>query len=189
MRLSPSEGATKSPLNDTGRKMANVETLIDNLLSILHQEIALYQELYRLLHDERRVMTELSLEGLYISNNRKETLLLRLKVLERARLDLIDKIAPLIDLKHGEVTITTLISSVSDPGKGNLLSCYTRLSSLVESIEEINYVNGLLIEKSLSYIKGSISYLNSLISPLPIYMPTGLMRGEEKSGKILSRRG
>lgn len=169
--------------------MVTKEILLGNLISILHQEIALYQELYRLLHEERRIMTELSLEGLYSSNNRKETLLLRLKVLERARLDLIDKIAPLIDLLPGEITITSLINRIADPLKESLLSCYTRLSSLVESIEEINYINGLLIERSLDYIRGSISYLNSLISPLPLYMPTGMIKGDERSGKILSKRG
>lgn len=169
--------------------MVTKEILLGNLISILHQEIALYQELYGLLHEERRIMTELSLEGLYLSNNRKETLLLRLKVLERARLDLIDKIAPLIDLSPGEITITSLINRIADPLKGSLLSCYTRLSSLVESIEEINYINGLIIGRSLDYIKGSILYLNSLISPLPLYMPTGMIRSEERSGRILSKRG
>lgn len=169
--------------------MITIEALIGYLISTLHQEIALYQELYRLLHEERRIMTELSLEGLYLSNNRKETLLLRLKVLERARLDLVDKIAPLIDLSSGEITITNLINRIADPQRSNLVSCYTRLSSLVESIEEINYINGLLVEKSLNYIRGSISYLNSLISPLPLYMPTGHIKGEGRSGKILSKRG
>lgn len=169
--------------------MITLEALVDNLLSILHQEIALYQGLSGLLHEERRVMAELSLEGLYLSNNQKETLLLRLKVLERARLELIDKIAPLIGLSQGEMTISGLIDRINDPQKSGLLSCYARLSSLVESIEEINHINGLLIEKSLSYIKGSISFLNSLISPLPLYMPTGLMKEEEKGGKILSKRG
>lgn len=159
----------------------------ENLLEILDKEVELYGELLNLLQMERQYMVDLSLDRLHECSNQKETIILDLKVLEESRLDIADS------LRNGHPsespTLSMLIDMAPSRYKKGLESCRSNLISLVNSIREINQINGILAERAINYTKNSLSFLNRLAHELPVYLPSGRMEQHVKAGKLVCKKG
>lgn len=159
----------------------------ENLLDILEKEIDVYREFLNLLQMERQYMVDLSLDRLHDCSNQKETIILDLKVLEESRMDIT---ASIQNSSNSEfLTLSMIIDMAPARYKKGLESCRSNLVSLINSIKEINQINGILAKRAVNYTRNSLSFLNRIVNELPVYLPSGHMEQDNKTGKLVCKRG
>lgn len=159
----------------------------ENLLEILEKEVELYKEFLNVLQMERQYMVDLSLDRLQECSNHKETIILNLQILEESRKDVINLIL------NGRGNDTPALSAIIDCApvryRNGLETCRSNLRSLVNSIKEINQINGILAERAINYTRSSLTFLNRLAHELPVYKPSGQMDHAKKTGKLVCKKG
>lgn len=158
----------------------------ENLLEILEKEVDLYREFLGLLQMERQYMVDLSLDKLHECVNHKETIVLNFRILEDSRRDVIESIQD--GYKSGPLTLFMIINIAPQRYKKGLELCRSNLISLVNSIKEINQVNGILAERAINYTRSSLSFLNRLIHELPLYLPSGQIEQGYKTGNLVCKK-
>lgn len=169
---------------DTG-----LNSLYDSLLSVLGKEIEVYRELHASIVQERKVLARPSVDELYESNSRKETCILKARMLDEVRMNIVKKIVKLHDIEEENVSLSTLFPYAGDDHRGKLKECQSALRSLMTNINGLNEENKNLLNTSLFYVRNSIDFINNLMFPGSAYMNTGQMKTCKTNGKILSREG
>lgn len=168
---------------------ADLKSLYQSLLSILKKEIEVYEELHTTMVHERKVLARPSIDELCESNSKKETCILKARMLDEARMSLMRKIAGLCNIGKEDVNISTLLSYAGDSHRRELKESQSALRSLIMSLSEFNEGNKTLINSSLFYVRNSIDFINNLISPSSTYMNTGQMNMGKVSGKMVYTEG
>lgn len=141
--------------------------------TILSEQIKGYRALLELLQKERECLVNLNVEAIETVSKEKDTILLKLGLLEDERKRLIDAFAS--DTSHsGPITLQQLSDITGD---ADFRSMRTQLRSLLLSIEEFNAFNMILIGRSLSFINNSMNFLGSF----------GVNMEQKTTGVIFSR--
>jgi len=171
-----------------------LHSLYGSLISVLREEIEVYEELRFSLLNEKETMAGSSVDELYESNCRKETCILKAKMVKEVRAKLIERIINILNLDGKPIglndkTLSTLLLHVDDDRKKDLEKCRLALRSLLMDIHELNERNKTLLDSSLFYVRKSIDFLGQLIYPGATYMSTGSLKANNLNGKIVSREG
>jgi flagellar biosynthesis/type III secretory pathway chaperone len=164
--------------------------LIDSLIGLLRREIVVYRELQATIAHEKIILLKPSLERLLESNSKKETVILKAKMLEEGRLKLVRKIAKMLDLEEDEVNLTILCSHAGSDQQTELQECQSTLNTLLAKSRQMNQNNKELLNYSLHFLQGSVDFIHSLLSSASAcYMPSGRMRSVTKNGKLVQTEG
>ena len=147
--------------------------LLEDLAHILGQETEKYEALLRLLRQERGVIIEGDLAALTELIKRKETLLLELKVIQEARVALMSKASAVHGIPLIELTLYRLVDLAPVSHAGVYRSFLDRLTLAATTLTEENSRNAVLLDRSVAYIKGSLSFLTSAVTPVPLYQGDG----------------
>jgi flagellar biosynthesis/type III secretory pathway chaperone len=168
----------------------DLSPLLDSLIILLKREIAVYRELQDAITHERIILMKPSLEKLLESNGKKETAIVKARMLEEGRFKIIKKIARALDIDENEINLST-VSSYADPDQEKeLKECRSILNELLASNREMNQNNKELLDYSLHFLQGTVDFIHSLLSSgSTCYMPTGRMRPITRNGKILRTEG
>jgi hypothetical protein len=165
------------------------ENLVDSLLSVLTKEVEVYEELRTTIQNEKGLLRRPSLELLSSNNNKKETCILKARMLEEVRVNIVKKIAKHIDRNEKEINIS-LLSLYTEDRQTNALKARQRiLLPLMQSLKEANDMNQGLLDYSLSYMRNSMIFINNLLSIGSGYVHTGKLNVSNTNGRILNRQG
>jgi len=164
-------------------------TLYDGLLSVLRRELEVYRELRTVLVREKDILMKPSLGDINESNAKKETCILKAKVLEEARMTCVKRIARRLGIEKEKVNLTTLSAYANDKLKQELQAYQADLSALLTEIRERNKVSKDLLDSSLVFLRGSIDFINNLMSSGSPYMNTGARSLPPRNGKLLQTEG
>jgi len=167
----------------------DVYPLLDSLIHLLKREILVYRELQTAITQEKVILLKPSLDRLLESNSKKETVILKAKMLEEGRLKIVGKIAKMLDLDEKEITLTTLLSYADYDQEKELRECQSILNGLVAKSLTMNRNNKELVDYSIHFLQGSVDFINSLLSPSTCYMPSGKMKPIARNGKIVRTEG
>ncbi|MGB3942206.1 MAG: flagellar protein FlgN [Candidatus Manganitrophaceae bacterium] len=163
------------------------DALLIPLVSTLEEMILVQQEMLSLLQREKKLMIGGELDDLLRCLQEKENLLGRLRGLEQRRQE---EIAPMARQGGGEdrsLTLKQLAQRVPEPFRGRLTDCHTRLEALTASIQELNQINGLLIDRIQERITALVGLLRHLSSTDPIYQPNGALQHFPSGGRAISQ--
>ena len=170
-----------------------LHSLYDSLISVLRKEIEVYSKLHRCFLSEREILSGSSVDELYENNSRKETCILKARMVEEARTKLVDRIINTLNLDgkalNNDKRLSTLLLHGDDGQKRDLEECRSALRSLVMDIHGLNDRNKTLLDSSLFYVRKSIDFLGQLIYPGATYLSTGTLKANNLNGKIVSREG
>lgn len=166
--------------------MMRMELLLEKLTSLLNEQLALYQTLLITLQQERKAIIDSHLITLSECTKEKENLILKIRVLEEQRINYMYAVAEVLESPVHTLTLRELSNRVGEPYASRLCDCATCLSALMQGIQEINHSNKALVAHSLDLIRGSLTFLNNLISENAVYYQTGKMQHLEKSGMVFS---
>ncbi len=152
------------------------------LIAILEEMVKVHHELLTRIQEEKRLIIEGKVEPLLRCVSQKKKLLDRVAQLEKER------IQSLQSINHGTSppTLKTLIPFVTSSDQEKLESLRSRLEGLTSSIEEINHVNGILIERVLGQISDLFALLRHLTSDVTTYQHTGKINSRS-AGKTITR--
>ncbi|MDY6986467.1 MAG: flagellar protein FlgN [Thermodesulfobacteriota bacterium] len=163
-----------------------MEFLLGKFLGLLDDEIGLYGTLLLILQKEKRAVVGSNLKDLNESSKEKESLFLKVRILEEQRLTLLERLAQELEQEAQSLTLTKLSQLVAEPYATGIRNRQSSFLSLAQSIQEINLTNKALLDHSLDLVRGSLSLLNDLMPACPFYYRTGKMQPSDQIGKVLS---
>ncbi|MEN6317581.1 MAG: flagellar protein FlgN [Syntrophaceae bacterium] len=167
-----------------------ISPLLDSLISLLKREINVYRELKASISHEKVILLKPSLESLLESNSKKETVVLKAKMLEEGRLKLVRKIAKMLDCEENEINLTVLCSHADHNQERDLRECQNVLSGLLIESRTMNQKNKELLDFSLHFLQGSVDFIHNILSSSSAcYMPSGKMRPISRNGKLVQAEG
>jgi len=146
---------------------------IDELLDILEKETDCYREMQTVLADEVRSIGLTGRDRFERVQDRKETLVGKIRKLERFRRQVVDRLAPCRQKPGKVVTVSELAGMLEPPDNQKLRVQAARLRALIGDVQTQNKRNQLLIDQNLSLVKGSLRLLTNLMDSSPTYQKPG----------------
>ena len=164
------------------------EELTTSLVDVLREEIVLYRSLVDLMTEEQKRLMAADIEALEEIEKKKETLGLRIRLLEESRQGLSDDLQRIVPLPGGEVTLTAIVA-VSEGAVGNqLMECQSELRGLVTTMSSLVELNERLVGRSLSFLRGAVSIMGSHDPELVVYGEKGCLVDGHGAPRMVSRK-
>jgi len=168
---------------------ADLDSLLGSLLSVLRKEIEIYGELAEAVALEADVLRRPSLESLHESNARKETCILKTRLLEEVRMKTVGRIASALGLDERGLKLQSILPHAQGGLGRDLRDCHRELRSLAARIQEANRRNRGLLDASLEGVRAGTEFIGSLLAGGATYLDSGALKTNGLSGRICSERG
>lgn len=146
------------------------------LAGILGKELALFKELGELLDQETRPLVEYDLPRIEEITKAKETLDLRMKILEQARLETIRLLAAELGLAPAEMSLRTIASRAPMPDGPRLARLRDALVALTEELKRKVETNGKLVSSSIKTVQALQALIVRSIEEPATYEEAGRIR-------------
>jgi flagellar biosynthesis/type III secretory pathway chaperone len=163
-----------------------MEHLLDKLLGSLEQATELYQSLFRVLQNEKDAVVGLNLQQLNEACKAKDNLLLKLRILEERREQIMARVAAEFGRSPQRLTITELSLLVDKSYAERLRQCSSDLVALIQALQDTSRQNKFLMSHSVQLIQGSYNLLNNLMAANPVYYSSGNVQNNAQTGKLLN---
>jgi len=144
------------------------------VISILREQISVYKILLELLKRERESLINFDAENVEEISKEKDTVVMRLRLLEEERIRLIERFAENNNLSSN-INLEMMAKLTGDDTFSVLRS---QMLSLLQSIDDMNKFNSILIDRSIRYIRTTSNFFNSFTTQ---HMPqaTGVLLSKE----------
>jgi flagellar biosynthesis/type III secretory pathway chaperone len=151
------------------------------------QKILIYGELIKLLRKEWDSISKYSYEDIQEILNKKETLVLKMQVLEENRTEVVKAIGKKLGMPFEELTLKKLIASIDHPLTTKLGKYRETLLEQINTISELNEVNKGLVDTSSLSIKKSLAFIHKAQSDAEAsYHADGQMNEGKSNSRMLS---
>jgi hypothetical protein len=170
-----------------GKTMRDMQKLLNELESILLQEIDAYAHLVDLQQAEKRLLVARALEPFLTNLHAKEYRVRTIAQLEQKRQTLLKDLAPLLGLSDSTVTLRQLSTRVPEPFASALLHCRARLQEVVHVLQRCNHENARLLQDSLALIGETLTFFAALTPSRLTYQRSGTFVPATQ-GRLLSGR-
>jgi hypothetical protein len=171
------------------REENSCETNFITLIEVLKKELAIYQELKSFIIDEKKILIRPSFEELNESNARKENIILKARMLEEARTNILKKIARKLELKADETKLATVTGYTEIEQRQKIEEIRKKIVLISGEIRWINERNKDLVGSTLNNVKGSLDFISSVMSQGPVYLESGKIKSFQSNGKFLRTQG
>lgn len=163
-----------------------MEHLLDKLIGLLAHATRLYESLLRIVQTEKDAVVGLNLKQLNEACKAKDNLLLKLRILEEQRQQVMHRLADELGVSSGGLTLTQLSQQVDESHARRLLEHSQDLLALIRTLQDATQQNKLLMSHSAQLIKGSCDLLNNLMAVDPVYHRSGNVGGGGQTGRLWS---
>ncbi|GBD95548.1 MAG TPA: flagellar protein FlgN [Nitrospirae bacterium] len=144
------------------------------IIRILKEQINTYKMLHDLLKKERLCLVDINAEKIAEISKEKDTVIMRLRLLEEERIRLITKFGGDNEI-NGEINLNDLEKFT---GNNMFKVLRSQLLSLLQNIEEMNKFNSILIDRSINYLRTTSGFINTLTDG-NISQTTGVLLSKE----------
>jgi len=127
------------------------------VISILKEQISVYKILLELLKRERESLINFDAENVEEISKEKDTVVMRLRLLEEERIRLIERFAENNNLSPN-INLEMMAKLTGDDTFSVLRS---EMLSLLQIIDDMNKFNRILIDRSIRYIRTTSNFFNS----------------------------
>jgi len=164
----------------------NLEKLLDSLISVIGDEAGLFEEFLKLLERQQKALIENDAGELKVVTNRLQRVVSQSQVLERDRIDIVDRIRALAG-SDDDLNVSQICEMADSARSSRLRSFREAILGLYERIEQTRMRNSLLIEQSMEQIRNTIDMIGRIPAQNGAYHKHGgYSRGESRLG--LDRR-
>ena len=163
-----------------------MEHYLNKLIGLLEHTTELYQSLLAVVQDEKNAVVGLDLQQLNDACKAKDNLLLKLRILEEQREQVMVRLAKEIGCSPQGLTLTQLSLLVEESRARRLVNLSRDLLTLIESLQDAMQQNRFLISHSMQLIKGSYNLLNNIMVANPVYYRSGNVKNTNQTGKLLN---
>lgn len=139
-------------------------SLIENLITELNEEYAVYEKLLRVSMEKTSAIVSNDLDRLRETTDKEQLFVDTVTGLEANRRQTMDNIATVLNRKKGEITIMNVVEFLEGQPEFHdpLLEINEKLAKLVRKLRSVNEHNQNLITESLSMIEYDINLLQNL---------------------------
>lgn len=162
--------------------------LWEALADVLRKETVLYRELHELCERESDVLVSFSAPELLENNSRKETIILKARLLDESRTKLVARITESLCIEAEGIDLTTLAGYAGRRHGAVLRELQSALRDILLRLDERNERNKVLVSSSIQHVQKSIEFISSLVTPPSCYGTDGAMRSADATGRIVSRK-
>jgi flagellar biosynthesis/type III secretory pathway chaperone len=170
----------------SGRKNFQMEQLLKKLIGLLEHTMELYQSLLAVVQNEKNAVVGLDLQQLNEACKAKDNLLLKLRILEEQREQIMVRLAAEIGCSTRGLTLSQLSLRVDESYACRLIDLSRDLLALIQSLQDATQQNKFLMSHSMQLIQGSYNLLNNLMAANPLYHRSGNVQNTDQTGKLLS---
>ncbi len=160
------------------------------LIDVMKKELAVYSELREFLTTEKQmIMRSASLEQINESNAVKENIILKTRILEEARTNVLRKIARNLDLDERAISLISLLNYAVIEQRQVIDQLKRNLWDIAQDIRNMNDENSYLLDTSINNIKGSLDFISSLTNRSGVYLGNGTINEVKRRGRLLATEG
>jgi flagellar biosynthesis/type III secretory pathway chaperone len=163
-----------------------MEHLLNKLIGLLEHTTELYQSLFAVVQNEKNAVVGLDLQQLNEACKAKDNLLLKLRILEEQREQIMVRLAAEIGCSSQGLTLTQLSLLVDESYARRLTGLSRDLLALIQSLQDATQQNKFLMSHSMQLIRGSYNLLNNLMAANPLYYRSGNVQKTDQTGKLVS---
>jgi len=163
-----------------------MEHLLNKLIGLLEHTTELYQSLFAVVQNEKNAVVGLDLQQLNEACKAKDNLLLKLRILEEQREQIMVRLAAEIGCSSQGLTLTQLSLLVDESYARRLTGLSRDLLALIQSLQDATQQNKFLMSHSMQLIRGSYNLLNNLMAANPLYYRSGNVQNTDQTGKLVS---
>ena len=166
------------------------DDLFSALIDVLTGEISIYEELKKFLITEKNMLVKpAAFAEINKSNAAKENIILKARISQEARTNLLKKIARNLDISEDEVNLISL-AAFAGAEKGKIIkNLRSALLAITKEIETINSDNSNILDGSIDNVKASLEFLTSLLERSGIYLGNGKIGTVQHNGRLLRTEG
>lgn len=150
----------------------NKTASFEALLEVLQEEVRIYRSLVDLLQEEQKGLIQADMEVIEEVEKKKETVYLKIKLLEESRQILVAKIGSLCGVIEGDPPLSRMIQVSGGHCTDALTACRGELRELLVTVQNLVKMNEGLVGTSLEFLRGSLALLQHP-SFQPVYSPDG----------------
>ncbi|MBI2875570.1 MAG: flagellar protein FlgN [Candidatus Tectomicrobia bacterium] len=158
----------------------------NELIDLLRENLGLYADLRAELEADRQRVIDLDVEGILVSNRRKEAITLKLKALEEKRGALVGAYAQEMGLSARGLTLSRLGSAAPEPLRAELRELSSRLRAQLREVRHVGQDNLQLIQRSQGFLQRWLALLGHGRDQQKVYRPNGRLQEGQRAGQLLS---
>ena len=163
----------------------NTASKLEQLISLLTQETEIYRSMLDVVDREKDAAVRSDLDALQQSAFEKENLIAEIHQKETLRRQCVLDLAAGLGLSDQDLTLTQIIHGVDEPFAGALRRVSDNFSQVLKKLQTANERNKLIVEHSLTLLRGSFQLLNELLTPSTVYYRTGNLQSLKSTGKCV----
>jgi flagellar biosynthesis/type III secretory pathway chaperone len=166
------------------------EGLFTSLIDVLRKELTIYGELKDFLSAEKKMLIKSgSLVQINENNAVKENIILKSRILEEVRTNILKKIARNLDIDDGEIKLMSLANYAVIEKRQIIEKLKRELLSIALEINKMNDENKYILDAYLNNIKVSLEFISSLMDRSGVYLGSGKINEVRKNGRLLHTEG
>ncbi|PKN10766.1 MAG: hypothetical protein CVU72_00090 [Deltaproteobacteria bacterium HGW-Deltaproteobacteria-7] len=166
------------------------EGLFTSLIDVLRKELSIYRELRDYLICEKEMLMKSAALAIINENNAvKENIILKSRILEEVRTNVLKKIARNLDIDDSEIKLMSLANYAVIEQRQDIENLKSDLLSIARDINRMNDENKYLLDTSINNINGSLDFISSLIDRSGVYLGTGKIDEISNNGRFLRTEG
>jgi flagellar biosynthesis/type III secretory pathway chaperone len=167
---------------------ATVERSYQKLLSNLEDLTKLYRTLLDMVRKEKDIYVKADLNDLHEVNQSKETLLMKIKMVDTLRLKHAQELATLLLADAENPRLLELAKRVGGEAGDRLRSLHSALDILLKRLTEINKENEEYAQRALQTLSGAMNNIKETLAPKKTYEKKGQLKtGPEISGNFVRK--
>ena len=171
------------------REENSCENIFTSLIDVLRKELAIYQELKDTIIYEKKILLRPSLEELNHINAIKENIILKARILDEARTNILKKIARSLDINTKGIRLNQVAVYAGIEQRKEIEEVKEALALISQDINALNEINKDLLDASLACVKSSLDFISSMMSRGDVYMESGKIKTMQNNGKFLHTEG
>lgn len=138
-------------------------SLIEELITVLTEETAIYEELVPIAEEKSQTIIDNDLPKLQAITDREQALVDRVTALERKRMGVITNIGYIVGKPAAQIKVNDIIHFLDKQPKEQkeLSVLHDRLKHSIQTLIDINNRNRSLIQQSLEMIEFNMNFIQS----------------------------
>lgn len=166
------------------------DDLFSALIDVLAGQVSVYEEMKKFLISEKEMLAKpAAFTAINKSNAAKENIILKARISQEAKVNLLKKIARKFDINEDEATVPELAEYAGEEKKRIIEDLRKSLLLIAGEIEALNNENKNILDGSMYNIKASLEFLVSLVERSGTYQGNGKIGLVQNNGRLLSTEG
>ena len=164
--------------------------LFESLIDVLKKEIVIDHELKEFICAEKQLLLSApSLAQVEQNNVAKENMILKTRMLEEVRTNLIKKLAAALGYDPERIKLSDLAAAAPPKTRQKIEHLAADLSKIASQIADINADSSGILESAMEQIESSIGFLSSLVRRSGVYRGDGRINTASDEGRLVRTEG